>query len=165
MIGTPIEKKSLPNIPVIYQYDDELIKNKNLIGFDTIIISIGMNIKLKSKLFNKYKEEGFIFTNAIHPSSIIAHEVKIGTGNIICQGVTIGYKTIINNNNWIASKVNIDHHNLLGSNLLIGPGSCTSGSVSIEDNALIGTGCFIEPNLYIKKDQIIKSGSIVNKSV
>lgn len=162
LIGSPIDKKHLPNIPVLFENDNDFIKNRKQIDFDTIIISIGMNIKLKSKLYNRYKEENFIFTNAIHPSSIIATEVKIGEGNIICQGVTIGYQTVINNNNWIASKVNIDHHNLLGSNLLIGPGTCTSGSVSIEDNVMIGTGCFFEPNLHIEENKIIKSGTIVN---
>lgn len=144
-------KNDLPVYGGINKIHD--LKNK----FDNIIISITSNLKVRKKIFNNLKENGFVFINAIHPSAFISDTASIGIGNIIGAFVYIGHNTIIGNNNLLSSHCSIEHHNQVGSHNVFGPNIPTSGHVTIGDSCLVGSR--IMPHIVIG-DNVQISGNI-----
>ncbi len=170
---------------IIYKYGD------NLIGFLDDNLSLqGKKIYLDKKVIgttkdiDKYKEYYFVIGignnsirkkinnennlklyTAIHPSAIIAQDVKIGTGSVIMAGVVINPGTVIGKNCIINTCSSLDHDNLLEDYVHISPGAHLAGTVSVKEGTWICTGATIINNITIAKNNIIGAGSVVIKDI
>lgn len=136
--------------------------------YDTVIISIGATLKsmrFRKMIFEKYKEVGIRFTNAIAKSADIRRGVKIGVGNIIGAQSYIGTLTEIGDNNSISYGTFIGHHNLVGSNNLIAPGFISSGSVEIGDGCVIPAGVVTRNCVKIGNNVVLPVGYAVVNSI
>ena len=133
--------------------------------FDSVLVTLGSAVDLKDRIFMELKCANINFTNAIHPSAIIAVGVDLGVGNIVAANVVFGAFTSIGDNNIISSNCVIEHHNTIGSSNSFGPNVVTSGTVNIGNKILFATGIFIEPYISIGDNSIISSGSIITKNV
>jgi sugar O-acyltransferase (sialic acid O-acetyltransferase NeuD family) len=133
--------------------------------FDSLIISITANMRVRRKLFEEYRALGFTCINAIHPSVHVSPSAKIGCGNLIYGMVYIGTETRVGDNNLISAHSSIDHHNVVGSHNLFGPGCLTSGAVTIGDSCIFGAGVGIEPHLRIGNNVKIASGLAISSHV
>jgi len=165
MVGKPRKDIVMPPLEVLSFSDESFLKvDRNM--FDTLIISIGFpRMDLRKKLYVFYKEKGYEFTNAIHPTVSIGRDVRIGEGNVISPRSAIGYGSIIGSNNWFGGGVNIDHHNNIGSHNLISPGVTTAGLVSIGNEVRIGMGVNILAKVSVKDKSTIASGIVIEKDV
>ncbi|PHQ90965.1 MAG: hypothetical protein COB42_04165 [Sulfurimonas sp.] len=74
-----------------------------------IIIAIGNN-RIRKKVFDKLKIEGWNIDTIIHPSAIIAEQTIIGTGIFIAAGVIVESNVIIEDGTIIDIGVIIDHN-------------------------------------------------------
>ncbi|HLC98025.1 MAG TPA: biotin/lipoyl-containing protein [Candidatus Nanoarchaeia archaeon] len=137
---------------------DQLLSEKM---FDSTIISITSNMKLRKKIYERMALKSIPFVNAIHPKADVNSSVELGKGNIIGAFAYIGYGTKVGNNNLITAHCNIEHHNTLGSHILFGPGVMTSGNVTIHDECSLGAGVNIEPHVTIGNNVAVASGSTV----
>lgn len=170
---------------IIYKYGD------NLIGFLDDNLSLqGKKIYLDKKVIgttkdiDKYKEHYFVIGignnsirkkinnennlklyTAIHPSAIIAQDVKIGTGSVIMAGVVINPGTVIGKNCIINTCSSLDHDNLLEDYVHISPGAHLAGTVSVKEGTWICTGATIINNITIAQNNIIGAGSVVIKDI
>ena len=170
---------------IIYKSGD------NLIGFlDDNLANKGKEIYLGKKVLgttkdiDKYKEYYFVIGignnsirkkinnennlklyTAIHPSAIIAQDVKIGTGSVIMAGVVINPGTVIGKNCIINTCSSLDHDNLLEDYVHISPGAHLAGTVSVKEGTWICTGATIINNITIAKNNIIGAGSVVIKDI
>lgn len=170
---------------IIYKYGD------NLIGFLDDNLSLqGKKIYLDKKVIgttkdiDKYKEYYFVIGignnsirkkinnennlklyTAIHPSAIIAQDVKIGTGSVIMAGVVINPGTVIGKNCIINTCSSLDHDNLLEDYVHISPGAHLAGTVSVKEGTWICTGATIINNITIAQNNIIGAGSVVIKDI
>lgn len=129
--------------------------------FDSLIISITSNMKVRRKIFEIIKLKGYSIINAIHPQAYINPTAEIGKGNIIGAFVHIGHAAKIGNNNLITAHCNIEHHNTISSHILFGPGVMTSGDVTIGNGCSFGAGVNIEPHINIGNNVAVASGSTV----
>ncbi|GBE56492.1 dTDP-3-amino-3,6-dideoxy-alpha-D-galactopyranose 3-N-acetyltransferase [archaeon BMS3Bbin16] len=101
----------------------------------------------------------------IHPSA------KIGDGTKIGAFVDIGRDVVLGKNCNIQAHVTISNECKLGDNVFIGPNtsllndkypvSDVCSPVIVEDNAVIGGGCIILPNVRIGESANIGAGSVV----
>ncbi|MBI1968529.1 E3 binding domain-containing protein [Candidatus Woesearchaeota archaeon] len=137
---------------------DRLLSEKM---FDSVIVSITSNMKLRKIIYERMALKSINFVNVIHPKADINSSVELGKGNIIGAFAYIGYGTRVGNNNLITAHSNIEHHNILGSHILFGPGVMTSGNVTIHDECSLGAGVNIEPHVTIGNNVAIASGSTV----
>ena len=83
---------------------------------------------------------------AIHPTAIIAKNVKLGSK------VEIAPHTVIENGVKIGDLVRIGAGSFIGSNSEIGNGSSISPNVSIYHDITIGNNCIIESGTVIGAD-------------
>jgi len=137
------------------------IKNRNNIP---IAFGIGNNY-IRAKLFTKVSKDGFEVVSLIHPSSIIASNVKVG------KAVVIMANTVINANSEIAEGVIIntgsiiEHECVVDSFSHISPNVALAGNVKINKFSHIGIGSCIIQGLTIGKNCIIGAGSVVIKDI
>lgn len=125
------------------------------------IIGIGNN-SIRKKINN---ENNLKLYTAIHPSAIIAQDVKIGIGSVIMAGVVINPGTVIGKNCIINTCSSLDHDNLLEDYVHISPGAHLAGTVSVKEGTWICTGAIIKNNITIGKNNIIGAGSVVIKDI
>ena len=141
---------------VIGTTKDIEIYNKNY-----FIIGIGNN-SIRKKINN---ENNLKLYTAIHPSAIIAEDVKIGTGSVIMAGVVINPGTVIGKNCIINTSSSLDHDNLLEDYVHISPGAHLAGTVTIKEGTWICTGAIVKNNITIGKNNIIGAGGVVIKDI
>ena len=127
------------------------------------LIAIGStgDNSLRKKLYDKVKEVGYDFINAVHPNSIIAKSSRIDDGNCIMAGAIINPDVIIGNNNIINTGSIIEHDTVIKNNVHVGPGVKISGGVTIGNNTHLGTGATIIQNIEVGENCLIGAGTVV----
>ncbi len=121
------------------------------------------NTSARKQIHSKLKSANYI--NVMHPDSTLGKNNTIGSGCIICKGVTgttgihIGNQVIINLNTTIGHDVRIADF------VSIMPGVHISGNVKIGEGVLIGTGAVILPGITIGKWSKIGAGAVITKDV
>lgn len=134
-------------------------------AFDAAVIAISTSVDARARLRQLCRAAGVSLSNVIDPRAKIASDVEMGDGNVLCAFVQLGTGTRIGDNNFLSAFNSFDHHNVLGSDISTGPGCMTSGEVSIEDRARLGTGIFVEPKITIGEGAVVASGAIIVRSV
>ncbi len=125
------------------------------------IIAIGDNY-IRKNIFDKYKLN---YYTAIHPSSIISSNVKIGEGTAIMANACINAGTRIGKNCIINTAAIIEHDNIIGDNVHISSNATLNGTVEIGELSYIKSGAVIEKNIKIKGNSIVEAGSIILKDI
>jgi acetyltransferase-like isoleucine patch superfamily enzyme len=106
---------------------------------------------------------------------VVGDNVKIGDRTHIGSFCDIGKNVSIGNNCNIQSHVTISNDSLIGDNVFIGP-NCSilndkypkSDLISpsqVKDNAIVGGGSIILPNVVVGKNSVIGGGSVVTRNV
>lgn len=99
--------------------------------------------------------------NAVHNSAVMAISAKIGHGNFINAGVTIGAGVDIANHCLLHSKSVVDHNAKLEDSVQVGAGSIINSNVEIAEGTFIGSGAVIISGVKIGKNARIGAGSVV----
>jgi sugar O-acyltransferase (sialic acid O-acetyltransferase NeuD family) len=165
-------------IPIGFLDDNQALHGKNILGIrvlgplascpsiehDAIIVAIGDN-SIRRSLFEEFQIKGERFFIACHPSSIIASNVSLGAGSMICAGTVVNPSSVIGANVILNTGCTIDHHNNLGNHVHIAPGVSLGGEVTIGEGTLVGIGAIVIPQCSIGEWSIIGAGSVVNRSL
>jgi sugar O-acyltransferase (sialic acid O-acetyltransferase NeuD family) len=151
-------KKVLGDDQVINNYFPDNIELVNGIG------SLPRK-KLRWKLADKMRAQGYSFTTVIHPDATISSDLSLSEGVQIMAGVVIQSGSIIGHDTIINTGVLIDHDCKIFENCHLAPGVVCSGGIVIGENTHIGTGSLIINNLNIGKNCIIAAGSIIFKDI
>jgi len=147
------EEKDLP----------KLINKYQLIG---CIIAIGDNW-IRNIVKNKIMEidATFNFINTIHPSSVIARGVTVGSGTVIMAGAVINSNSKIGDFCIINTNASLDHDSNMSDFSSIAPGVTTGGNVSIGEFSAVSLGVNIIHGITIGKHSVIGTGSTVIKNI
>lgn len=116
-------------------------------------------------IYMKFKKYGYSFASVIHPSAIVADDVKIGEGVQIMAGAILQSGCLIGDNAIINTGAIVDHDCKIGSHVHIAPGSVISGGVEIEEMIHIGTGAKIIQGINIQSGSVIGAGAVVIRNV
>lgn len=134
------------------------------IKHDGIVIALGSN-SLRKKIFNELRQTGENLFSVIHPSAIIAPNVKIGDGCMILAGAVINTGAQIKENTIINTNSTIEHHNVIGPHAHIAPGSTLGGEVAIGEEAMVGIGSTVLPRVNIANKTVLGGGSTAIKDL
>lgn len=133
---------------------------------DSAVVAISTSVAARARFRAACTAAGLpLSDNIIDRSTVIAHDVQMGRGNVICALCHFGNGTKVGDNNFISAYNSFDHHNLIGSDCSTGPGCKASGSVTIGDCVRLGTGIFIEPLVSLGAQVQVSSGAIIINSV
>lgn len=105
------------------------------------------------------------FANIIHPTAVVAKNVKLGEGVILCP------MTVTNADAILGDFVTINNHSNVGHNSVIGDwtqvsGYCDiTGGVTVGKSVFFGSSAAVLPGVKIGDNVIIGAGSIVVKNI
>lgn len=121
--------------------------------------------KLREEKFNYLKNLGYDFINFIHPSAIIAPNVKLGKNCIILENTVLQPFVQIEDNTFIWASTTICHDCVIGKNVFIASNVCINGEVIIENNCFIGASATIRNGITLKDSCLIGAGCTVLENI
>ena len=119
------------------------------------------NTKRREEVIREYEKKGHTIEKIIAPTAIINHEVTLGDGVAILDGVILQPSVIIGDYSIVNTKASIDHDCRIGKHVHIAPGVTLSGNVTVGDRVLVGVGASVIQGVTIEDDCIIGAGSAV----
>jgi sugar O-acyltransferase (sialic acid O-acetyltransferase NeuD family) len=131
---------------------------------DAVIIAIGDN-RTRARLFHEMAQRGVRLAIARHPSAVIAPDVRIGPGTMICAGAVANPSSVVGANVILNTGSTIDHHNEIGDHVHIAPGAHLGGQVVVGEGALVGIGATIMPGRRVGPWATVGAGACVTRDV
>ncbi|MBI3315523.1 MAG: acetyltransferase [Candidatus Omnitrophica bacterium] len=116
---------------------------------------------LRQRVYERFKKRKFKFLSVIHPSAVIAKDVKIGEGAQVMAGAVIQTGSLIGENSIINTRASVDHDCHVGAHVHIAPGAILCGGVRVGDGCHVGAGAILIQNARIREKQFIKAGERV----
>ena len=164
--------------PVGYLDDDPDLLGKTPLGLpvlgkidelaqiehDAVVVGIGNN-RVRHRLYRDLLARGETFALACHPDAVIALNVSIGLGSVVCAGVVVNTGSRIGVNAILNTGCTVDHHNQIGDHAHIAPGVHLGGDVRIGVGTLVGIGATVIPQRSVGDWSVIGAGSVVTKNV
>lgn len=124
------------------------------------IVAIG-NTKIRRKIQSEFIGMGLHIVSLIHPSAVIASNVKIGVGTVVMAGAVINPCSVIGQGCIINTCASVDHDCRIGDYVHVSVGSHVAGTVIIGDDTWIGAGATIINNVEIANECMIGAGAVV----
>lgn len=148
------------NDEMVFNYHPDQIDLVNGIG------SISTKSLAKRKeIYDYFKEKGYTFAKVLHPSAVIAEDVKLAEGVQVMAGAVIQSGTLIGENVIVNTRASLDHDCVVNEHTHIAPGVTISGGVHIEKEVHLGTGANVIQNIYIGEKSLIGAGALVTKNI
>lgn len=126
------------------------------------IIGIGENI-IRKNIADRFPS--LHYTTAIHPSAVIARDVKIGAGTVIMANAVINTGSVVGRHCIINTIASVDHDNTIDDFVHISPNAVLCGTVYVGSLTLIGAGATIKNNTSVCGNCVIGAGTVVVKDV
>ncbi len=125
-----------------------------------IFVAIGNNL-IRRKIIKRIESQGRNIPVLIHPNSVIAKDVSIGSGTVVVAGAIINPGTQIGKGCIINTASSVDHDCIIRSFTHISVGAHVAGTVIVGSRSWIGVGAVISNNLELCSDCMIGAGAVV----
>lgn len=154
----------LLGIPTICN-DDELKKYSP--ESVTLVNGIGgvKDTSQRREVFSRLKMLGYVFSQVIHPASVISPDAMLGEGVQVMAGAIIQVGVKVAENAIINTKTSVDHDCQIGSHVHLAPGVTICGDVKIGDSVHVGSGATIIQGISLGAHSLIGAGTLVHKNV
>ena len=156
---------------IIFLDDDEDVKEcagwpvigkSNEAPDGEVFVAVG-NANTRQKLMGQYEERELPVH--IHPSAVIADDVKIGRGSVVMAGAVVNPGSVIGQGGIVNTTSSIDHDCILGDFVHVAVGAHLCGTVSIGNATWIGAGAIVSNNVNICRGCTIGAGAVVIKDI
>lgn len=127
---------------------------------DAVYLAIGDNAR-RRWAYDFLKENGFFLPALIHPTALIAPNVKINEASLICMGVILATDVVIGCGSIVNTGCSVDHETRIGDFVHLASRTAVAGRVTIGDNTFVGINTAIGDKVKIGADAVIGAGSIV----
>ncbi|WP_028545787.1 acetyltransferase [Paenibacillus taiwanensis] len=131
-----------------------------------VVCAIGSSLVRRSTL-DRIERTGMAprYATIIHPTSVIAEEVDISEGAIICAHTVVSTNVKLDKHVIINYGASIGHDSTLKSCVTILPGARISGHVLLESGCDIGSNAVVIPMNTIGENTIVGAGAVVTRSL
>lgn len=167
-----------PVNPIGYLDDNPQLVGQHLLGLpvlgllsslptfphDAVVVALGDN-QTRQRIFTALQAQDERFVVACHPRSVVAPDVRIGPGTMICAGAVVNPGSVIGANVILNTGCSVDHHNIIADHSHIAPGVHLGGNVRIGAGSLVGIGATVVPQRSIGDGCLIAAGSVVTKNI
>lgn len=143
---------------------DELLDDRRFVTEHEFVVAIG-DQRARRRLSNVVRERGGTLATVIHPSAVVAPDVRIGAGTVLVAGSIINPGAVLGDFVIINTGATIDHDNVLKDGVQVCPGANLAGTVTCGEDAFIGTGAIIIPGRTIGARAVIGAGSVVTSDI
>jgi sugar O-acyltransferase (sialic acid O-acetyltransferase NeuD family) len=127
---------------------------------DNVFLGFGNN-EAREMVGHSLLAEGVCLPNLIHPSAIVAKNVKLGRGIYIGAGAVVDPDCIVGDFCILNNMSCLCHETVVGMAAHICPMSVCAGNVSIGARVWVGLGSRVIEKITIADDVFIGAGSVV----
>ncbi len=131
---------------------------------DGVIVAVGDN-RTRQRLFDMLRNQGEQLVTAVHPSAVVASDVSLGDGSMVCAGAIINPGTVVGVNSIVNTASSLDHHNRVGAHVHIAPGGHTEGEVQVGEGAMLGIGTVVIPGRRVGAWATVGGGGVVVRDI
>lgn len=151
-------------VPVIGTDDEVKKSSAEEVRLVNGLGSVGLP-EARRRLFEEWKKLGYVFATVIHPSAVVAADVRVGEGSQIMAGAVLQPGACLGDNVIINTGASLDHDCRIGSHTHIAPGVTLSGGVHVGVGVHVGTGASIVQGVSIGDATLLGAGSLVLKDI
>ena len=120
---------------------------------------------LRERIYHQFTELGYLFTQVIHPSAVIAAGTDIAAGVQIFAGAIVQTGCRIGENSLINTAASADHDCVIGEHCHIAPGATLCGGVRLARGVLIGSKAAVIQEIAVGADTLIGAGVTLTHSL
>ena len=131
---------------------------------DEVIVGVGDN-ESRYQLFEFLVSQGEKFATLIHPSAVIAPNVKLGIGTVVFAGVVVNSGCTVGDNVILNTGCTVDHDCVIASHAHICPGAHLGGNVRVGEGAWVGIGSAVLHERKIGEWATVGGGATVINNV
>jgi sugar O-acyltransferase (sialic acid O-acetyltransferase NeuD family) len=133
-------------------------------GIADLIVAVG-DCRARVHLAQIGHAHGFKLATAVHPSAVIAGDVRIGDGTVVAAGAVVNPSSRIGDNVIINTCASVDHECTLEEGVHIAPGAHLAGRVTVGNGTWVGIGAVVRQGVRIGRGCIIGAGAVVLNDV
>ena len=138
--------------------DDGVLHAVNAVG------SAGRN-EVRNRVFCDLLDRGFLLPAIVHPSVILARDVKLGRGALLMAGVIVNPGSRIGDNVLVNTGTVVEHDCVLENDVFIGPACALAGGTHVEHGAFVGVGAKTIQGIRIGARSRVAGGAMVIRDV
>lgn len=157
--NSDLHGQSLVGLPVLGSVADI-----STIDHAGVIVAVGDNLT-RSRLYDLLTKKGEHLVTARHPTAVIAPDVRVGPGTMICAGVIVNPGTVVGADVILNTACTVDHHGRIGDHVHLAPGAHLGGEVQVGEGVLVGIGATIMPRRRLGPWCIAGAGALVHEDV
>jgi len=131
---------------------------------DCIILGIGDNAA-RARLYAELTAARKRFATAIHPTAVLAPDVVVEAGAVLCAGTVVNPGAHIGENVIVNTCASVDHHSILKAHCHVAPGVHLAGNVTVGEGAFVGIGACAVPGVRIGAWSTVGAGAAVTGDV
>jgi sugar O-acyltransferase (sialic acid O-acetyltransferase NeuD family) len=139
---------------------DELLDDPTFATSHEFLVGIG-DQRTRRALAMLVREKGAILTTAVHPSAVVAPDVRVGDGTVIIAGSVVNPGAKLGEFVVVNTGATVDHDCILGDGVHVCPGAHLAGGVTCGEDTLVGTGAAVIPGLTIGARSVVGAGAVV----
>lgn len=128
------------------------------------IVAIGHQA-VRANLSKAILANGGELASIIHPSCIVSPMAVIGAGTVLIAGAIVNSDAQIGDYCIINTAATIDHDVMLENGVQICPGVNIAGRAYCGENAFIGTGAVLIPDVRVGANAVIGAGAVVIRNI
>ena len=119
----------------------------------------------RRRLFKNLSARGADMATIIHPAAWVSPRASIGPGSVLVGGVIVNTDAIIGAFCILNTGCSVDHDCVLLDGVQLCPGVRLAGGVRCGEDAFLGTGATVIPQIVIGKRAEIGAGGVVVRDV
>jgi UDP-perosamine 4-acetyltransferase len=143
---------------------DEKLGDADFVAGHDLGIGIG-DSRLRCELGREILRAGGSLPALIHPSAVVASQVRIGHGSVLMAGCIVQCGSILEEFVVVNTSASVDHDAHLGEGTHVCPGAHLGGDVRTGSRAFIGVGAAVIPGTRIGEEAVIGAGAAVVRDV
>jgi sugar O-acyltransferase (sialic acid O-acetyltransferase NeuD family) len=139
---------------------DELLDDRAFVVSHEFVVGVGHQ-RTRRRLAELVRAKGGILTSVIHPSAVVAPDVRIGAGVVVVAGCVVNPGAVLGDLVIVNTGATVDHDCLLSEGVHVCPGAHLTGSVTCREYACVGAGAVVIPGRTIGARAMVGAGAVV----
>jgi sugar O-acyltransferase (sialic acid O-acetyltransferase NeuD family) len=134
---------------------------------ETVCVAIAVgNPRIRRDLVRRLQMNSSLsFPNLIHPATVVHPSVRIGAGNIVCQGVVFTVNIALGSFCIVNLMSTIGHDCTIADCCTLAPQVNVSGCVFVGEAVEFGTSSVVLPGKNVAAGAVVGAGAVVTKDV
>jgi UDP-perosamine 4-acetyltransferase len=142
--------------------DDSALENRPAGSFRLVNgVGGGDSTATRHQVFERLRAAGHEFAGVVHPSAVLAPDVRLAEGAQVMAGAVVQPGTSIGIDAIVNTGARIDHDCRIGDHAHVAPGAVLAGGVTLDAGVMVATGACIVDGVRLGAWAIAAAGAVV----